>query len=41
MNYYSGEFYLIVCHLLIGIIGIAWISIELLILNHKEKQKER
>lgn len=41
MNYYSGEFYLIVFHLVIGIIGIVWIGIELLILNYKEKQKRK
>ena len=39
MNYYSGEFYLIVFHLVIGAIGLALIGIELLILNHKEKTK--
>ena len=41
MNYYSGEFYLIVFHLVIGIIGIVWIGIDLLILNYKEKQKRK
>ena len=41
MNYYSGEFYLIVFHLVISIIGIVWIGIELLILNYKEKQKRK
>ena len=37
MNYYSGEFYLIVFHLVIGVIGIVWIGIDLLILSYKEK----
>ena len=37
----SGEFYLIVFHLVIGVIGIVWIGIDLLILSYKEKQKER
>lgn len=41
MNYYSGEFYLIVFHLVIGIIGIVWIGIDLLILSYKEKQKRK
>ena len=41
MNYYSGEFYLIVFHLVIGVIGIDWIGIELLILKYKEKQKRK
>lgn len=41
MNYYSGEFYLIVFHLVIGVIGIVWIGIDLLILNYKEKQKRK
>ena len=41
MNYYSGEFYLIVFHLVIGVIGIVWIGIDLLILSYKEKQKRK
>lgn len=41
MNYYSGEFYLVVFHLVIGVIGIVWIGIDLLILNYKEKQKRK
>lgn len=41
MNYYSGEFYLVVFHLIIGVIGIVWIGIDLLILNYKEKQKRK
>ena len=41
MNYYSGEFYLIVFHLVIGVISIVWIGIDLLILNYKEKQKRK
>lgn len=41
MNYYSGEFYLIVFHLVIGVIAIVWIGIDLLILSYKEKQKRK
>ena len=41
MNYYSGEFYLIVFHLVIGVIGIVWIGIDLLILNYKENKKKK
>lgn len=41
MNYYSGEFYLIVFHLVIGVIGIVWICVDLLILNYKENKKKK